>query len=53
VSRNLFGDRRDVGRTGDLEIVTASTKIDDAFVVRVFQNSNEHPVAEALGVTTE
>jgi hypothetical protein len=53
VSRNLFGDRRHVSSTGDFEIVTASTEIDDAFVVRVFENSNEHPVAEALGVATE
>lgn len=53
MSRNLFRDRRNVGGTGNLEVVTAPTKIDDAFVVCVFQNSNEHPIAEAFGVTTE
>ena len=51
--RELFRDRRRFGGARDLEVVAATTQVDDAGVVRVFENSNEHPIAETLGIAAE
>lgn len=52
-ARELLGDRRSFGRACDLEVVATTAEIDDAFVVRVLENANEHPIAEALGIAAE
>src|SRR5262249_23650855 len=40
-------------RTRDLEVIASAAEIDDARVVRVFQNSHEHAIAEALGIVAK
>ena len=47
-SRELVRHRRRIGRASDLEVITAPTQVDDASVVRVFENSYEHPIAETF-----
>ena len=49
----LFRDRRDLGRERHLEVVTATTKVDDVGVVRITQDAIEEPVAQRLAVATE
>jgi hypothetical protein len=51
--RQLIGDRIRLCRRRDLEVITATTEIDHAGVVRILENANEHPVVEALAVAAE
>jgi hypothetical protein len=52
-ARELLGHRRCLGGARDLEIIAALAQIDDAFVVRVFQNADEHAVAETFGIALQ
>jgi len=51
--RQLLGHRDSFCRTRHLEVVPATAKIDDPFVMRVLENANEHAVAQTLGVATK
>jgi hypothetical protein len=52
-SRKLLRHRCGVGSASNLEVITAPTQVDDPGVVRVFQNSHEHAIAETFRIATE
>jgi hypothetical protein len=52
-ARDLLGHGCGGGGTSDLEVVSTPAEIDQSFVVCIFENSNEHPVAETFAVTAK
>jgi hypothetical protein len=53
VARQLIGDGRRVCRTSNLEVIATATQVEKTGVVGVFQNANEHPLAEAFRIATQ
>ena len=49
----LFRHGRNLRRKRHLEVVTATTKVDDVRVVRITQHAIEEPVAQRLAVAAE
>src|SRR5205085_58187 len=50
---DLLRDRCRFRGTSDLEIVATAAKIDDVFIVRVFENSHEHALAQTFRIAPE
>jgi len=51
--RELIGDRIRFGGRRNLEVVAATTQIDYPIVMRILEDTDEHPVVQALAVAAE
>jgi hypothetical protein len=49
----LLGHRRYLRRQRDLEVIAATTQVDDFGIVRVTQHPIEEPVAQGLAIASE